>query len=156
MSAEITSRIEGVVIRPLRRIPDERGTIMHGVRSDNMLSPFGEVYFKKLYFGVINGWHVHEELELNYICLTGMIKLVLHDLREVSSSFGVTQEIFYGDDNYCLVQVPPGVANGSKGMTAPFALMCNVASHPHDSKLKYERIDPVGGKIPYDWARKNY
>jgi len=35
------------------------------------------VYFEKLYRGVINGWHVHEKLILNYICLAGMIKLVL-------------------------------------------------------------------------------
>lgn len=86
--------IDGVVIRPLRKFPDERGTIMHGVRNDNMLSPFGEVYFKKLYDGVINGWHVHQELELNYICLTGMIKLVLFDMRETSPTFGLLQEIF--------------------------------------------------------------
>ncbi|MDD4952109.1 MAG: dTDP-4-dehydrorhamnose 3,5-epimerase family protein, partial [Desulfovibrionaceae bacterium] len=109
--AEHSGPIIGVVIRPLGRIPDERGTIMHGVRSDNSLSPFGEVYFKKLYFGVVNGWHVHETLFLNYICLQGMIKLVLYDLRPDSPTRGALQEIFFGDDNYCLAHVPPGVAN---------------------------------------------
>ena len=148
--------IEGVVIRPLRRIPDERGTILHGVRSDTMLSPFGEVYFKKLYAGVVNGWHVHETLELNYICLTGMIKLVLYDLRPDSPTRGTLQEVFYGDDNYCLVHVPCGVANGSKGMGEPFSLMCNVASQAHDPSLRYRRIDPHSGEIPYDWARKDF
>lgn len=156
MSKDVASKIEGVVIRFLGRIPDERGTIMHGVRNDNMLSPFGEVYFKKLYFGVVNGWHVHEELELNYICLTGMIKLVLYDMRKDSPTLGVTQEIFFGDDNYCLVHIPPGIANGSKGMTAPFALMCNIASHAHDPNLEYLRIDPDGDEIPYEWGRKNF
>ena len=58
--------IDGVKIVPLKKIPDERGTIMHGVRSDNILNDFGELYFKKLYQGVINGWHVHESLILNY------------------------------------------------------------------------------------------
>ncbi len=33
----------------LKKIPDVRGTIMHGVRSDNILNNFGEVYFKKIY-----------------------------------------------------------------------------------------------------------
>jgi dTDP-4-dehydrorhamnose 3,5-epimerase len=147
--------IEGVVIRPLTRIPDERGTIMHGVRADNALSPFGEVYFKKLYHGVVNGWHVHERLELNYICLMGMVKLVLADLRPASSTNGMLQEVFFGDENYCLVHVPPGVANGSKGMSAPFALVCNVASHPHDPTLAYRRIDPHSNEIPYDWRRRD-
>ncbi len=53
------SNIEGVIIRPLRKIPDVRGTIMHGVRNDNLLNEFGEVYFKKIYKNIINGWHVH-------------------------------------------------------------------------------------------------
>ena len=147
--------IDGVVIRPLKKIPDERGTIMHGVRSDNALSPFGEVYFKKIYEGVVNGWHVHERLELNYICLVGMAKLVLFDLRPESNTNGTTQEVFLGDDNYCLVHVPPGVANGMKGMSAPFSLICNVASHPHDSALQYRRIDPHSNEIPYDWRRRD-
>jgi dTDP-4-dehydrorhamnose 3,5-epimerase len=147
--------IDGVIVRPLRRIPDERGTIMHGVRADEALSPFGEVYFKKLYHGVVNGWHVHDELELNYICLLGMIKLVLYDLRPQSASRGALQEVFYGEDHYCLVHVPPGVANASQGISAPFALMCNVASHPHDPSRVYRRIDPHSGEIPYDWRRRD-
>ena len=148
--------IDGVKIVPLRRIADERGTIMHGVRRDTQLSEFGEVYFKKLYYGVVNGWHVHEQLIINYICLTGMIKLVLYDMRPQSPTKGTIQEIFFGDDNYCLVHIPPGIANGSKGMTDPFALMTNVASHPHDPGLKYLRIDPHSGEVPYDWARRDF
>ncbi len=148
--------VSGVVIESRGRIPDERGTIMHGVRSEQLRSPFGEVYFKKLYFGVVNGWHVHEQLTLNYLCVDGMMKLVLHDLRIDSSSYGVTQEIFFGDDNYCMVHIPPGIANGVKGLTDPFSLMCNIASHAHDPSLKYRRIDPHSGEIPYDWRRRDY
>lgn len=148
--------IEDVKILPLRRIPDERGTIMHGVRRDNLLNSFGEVYFKKLYKDVINGWHVHETLILNYICIHGMIKLVLCDMRDGSSTKGEIQEIFFGDDNYCLVHIPTGVANGSKGMSAPFSILTNIASEPHNPDIKYLRIDPHNGEIPYDWARKDF
>ena len=151
-----TGLIEGVLIRPLKKIPDERGTIMHGVRRDNILNDFGEVYFKKLYFGVINGWHVHETLILNYICVFGMIKLVLYDMREDSSTRGTLQELFIGEDNYCLVHIPPGIANGSKGMGSPYSIMVNVASEPHDPNLKYLRIDPHAGEIPYDWTRRDF
>ena len=129
---------------------------MHGVRNDNMLSPFGEVYFKRLYEGVINAWHVHESLILNYICLHGMIKLVLYDMREDSPTHGEIQEVFFGDENYCMVHIPAGIANGSKGMTSPFALFTNIASEPHDPGHKYLRIDPHSGEIPYDWARRDY
>ncbi len=148
--------IDGVIIRPLKKIADERGTIMHGVRSDNILNDFGEVYFKKLYFGVVNGWHVHEQLFLNFICIFGMIKLVLYDIRDGSSTKGVLQELFIGEDNYCMVHIPAGVANGSKGIGHPFSIVTNVASAPHDPGLKYLRIDPHSGEIPYDWKRRDY
>lgn len=148
--------IDGVQIVPLKKFPDERGTIMHGVRSDNILNPFGEVYFKKLYQGVINGWHVHESLILNYICLQGTVKLVLFDTRANSRTKGVIQEVFFGDDNYVLAHIPPGIANATKGITAPYALFCNVASEPHNPSLHYKRIDPHSGEIPYDWTRKDY
>lgn len=148
--------IDGVEVIARRKIADERGTILHGVRRDELLNPFGEVYFKKLYPGVVNGWHVHETLVLNYLCIFGMIKLVLYDMREGSPTRGTLQELFIGEDNHCLVHIPPGIANGSKGMTAPYAITCNVASEAHDPAVKYRRIDPHSGEIPYDWARRDY
>lgn len=147
--------IEGVKVIPLRKIPDERGTIMHGVRSDNILNNFGEVYFKKLYKGIINGWHIHEKLILNYICLQGMIKLVLCDMRENSSTYKEIQEIFIGEDNYCLVHIPAGVANAMAVVGGKYALICNVASEPHNPSIKYKRIDPHSQDISYNWNKKD-
>ena len=149
-------QIDGVVGEPRKKIPDERGTIMHGVRADQLRNPFGEVYFKKLYYGVINGWHVHESLTLNYLCVHGMIKLVLFDMREGSSTKGVLQELFIGEDNHCMVHIPPGIANGSKGMSRPHSIMVNIASHAHDSSIKYLRVDVHSGEIPYNWERRDY
>jgi len=146
--------IQGVKIIPLKKIPDERGAIMHGVRSDNILNDFGEVYFKKLYKDVINGWHVHKTLILNYICIQGMVKLVLYDTRKESSTYKQIQEIFIGEDNYCLVHIPEGIANAMKGLTAPYSIICNVASEPHNPNIKYLRIDPNSDEIPYNWKRK--
>lgn len=146
--------IKGVKIVPLKIIPDERGAIMHGVRRDNILNKFGEVYFSKIYKDAIKGWHVHKTLILNYICVFGQVKLVLHDLREKSSTRGQTQEIFMGMDNYCLVHIPPGIANGIKGLWDPFSIVCNVASEQHDPAKKYRRIQPQDGIIDYDWGRK--
>lgn len=148
--------IKGVKVIPLKKIPDVRGTIMHGVRSDNILNPFGEVYFKKLYSDIINGWHVHEKLILNFLCVHGMIKTVLYDMRRKSPTYKKFQEVYYGDDNYCLVHIPPGVANASQSLVSPYSIMCNVVSKPHDPKIKYKRIDPHSKEIPYDWSKKDY
>ena len=148
--------IEGVKIIPLKIIPDERGAIMHGVRNDNILNNFGEVYFSKIYYEATKGWHVHETLILNYICIYGQVKLVLYDMREKSPTGGETQEIFMGMDNYCLVYIPSGIANGTKGLWNPYSIVCNIASEPHDPNKKYRRIHPKEGIINYDWERKTY
>jgi dTDP-4-dehydrorhamnose 3,5-epimerase len=148
--------IEGVFIEKREKIADERGTVLHGVRSDQLKNTFGEVYFKKLYKDVVNGWHVHETLKLNYLCIHGMIKLVLCDMRKDSPTYMNIKEIFFGEDNHCMVHIPPGVANGSKGMVSPYSIMCNVCSEAHNPKIKYKRIDPHSDEIPYDWERQDY
>ena len=54
------SEIDGVVIKKLNQISDERGKIMHMLRSDDPLfEKFGEIYFSTIYPQVIKGWHLH-------------------------------------------------------------------------------------------------
>jgi dTDP-4-dehydrorhamnose 3,5-epimerase len=144
--------IEGVRIEPLKRIPDERGTVMHMLRrTDPYFIEFGEIYFSTIYRDVIKGWHLHELMTLNYACIFGRIKLVLFDDRERSGSRGEVMEIFLGPDNYSLVQVPPRVWNGFKGMAAPMSIVANCATHPHDPS-RSQRRDPFDPYFPYDWA----
>jgi len=147
--------IEGVQVIPLRRIPDERGTIYHMLRStDPHFRQFGEIYFSTIYPGVIKGWHKHEEMTLNYACIEGRIKLVLYDDREPSSTKQELMEMFLGPDNYSLVIIPPQVWNGFKGMSAPFSIVANCCTHPHDPS-RSQRMDPLNNPIPYDWKVKH-
>ncbi len=144
--------IAGVQVIPLRQIPDERGTIMHMLRSDAPhFQQFGEIYFSEVYPGVIKGWHRHTLMTLNYAVVVGRIKLVLFDDRPGSATYGELQEIFLGQSNYALVIVPPGVWNGFKGIGTTPALVANCATHPHDP-AEIERLDPLDNHIPYDWS----
>lgn len=143
--------IDGVQVVPLRRIPDERGTVMHMLRaSDPHFTGFGEIYFSTIYPGVVKGWHRHQEMTLRYACVSGRIKLVLYDDRTDSSTRGTLMELFLGPDDYSLVIVPPQVWNGFKGMSDPLAIVANCASHPHD-RSRSERLDPFDNAIPYKW-----
>ena len=151
------ANIDGVKVIQLRRIPDERGTIYHMLRSsDEHFTKFGEIYFSKIYKDAIKGWHIHKQITLNYAVVVGMVKLVLFDSREESPTKGNIMELFIGDDNYCLVQIPVGVANGHKGITET-ALLANAPDVPNDQLIKEEmiRIDPYNNDIPYDWERKD-
>jgi dTDP-4-dehydrorhamnose 3,5-epimerase len=147
--------IEGVFIHPLRQIPDERGKIMHMLRNnDPHFERFGEIYFSVVYPGVIKGWHLHKEMSLNYAVVSGMIKLVLYDDRATSPTRGELQEIFMGEPNYILVQIPPGVWNGFKGIGVTQAIVANCATLPHDPN-EIVRMDPFDNHIPYDWDLKH-
>ena len=144
--------IEGVKVVPLRKIPDERGAIYHMLRVDSdHFTEFGEIYFSKAYPGVIKGWHIHKRQTQNYAVPLGMIKLVIYDIRENSTTTGELMELFIGDDNYCLVQMPPGVANGYKCIGTSPALVANCTDEPHTPD-EMDRIDPFNSKVPYDWA----
>lgn len=147
--------IEGVKIRPLRIIPDERGMILKMIRSDDEdFQGFGEIYFSVVYPGVIKGWHIHKEMTLNYAVIQGMIKLVLYDERPESATKGEVQEIFLGRENYNLVTIPPIIWNGFKGIGTEPAIVANCATLPHDPD-EIERLDPFNNHIPYDWGLKH-
>jgi len=147
--------IEGVVVKKLKKIPDERGSILHMLKKeDDEFNLFGEIYFSTIYPGVIKGWHIHKEMELNYAVISGNIKLVLYDERENSKTKGTLMEIFIGDKNYALVKIPKMVWNGFKGIGTQEAIVanCTTISHRPD---EIERLDPFSKKIPYDWELIN-
>lgn len=147
--------IEGVFIKDLKQIPDERGKIMHMLRvDDEHFEQFGEIYFSSVYPGVIKGWHLHKRMTLNYAVIQGMIKLVLYDGREDSPTKGEVQEIFTGEDKYQLIKIPPRIYNGFKGIGIKPALIANCATLPHDPD-EIIRVDPFDNDIPYDWSLKH-
>jgi len=148
-------KIDGVKIIPLRRIPDERGSIMKMIANDDEhYVGFGECYFSCIFPGVVKAWHKHKEMILNYTVVSGNVKLVLYDDRTDSKTNGNLMEIFLGEDNYCLVQIPPGIWNGFKAIGNQKAIIANFASIVHNPK-EQQRIDFDDPYIPYDWRIKN-
>ncbi len=148
----VPSTIDGVIITPLRRIADDRGTIMHMLRNDDLaFTGFGEIYFSTVYPGVIKGWHIHTKMTLQYAVVSGMIKLVLFDTREKSRTNGHLMEIYLGEDSYQRVTVPTGVWNGFKGIGVKPAIVANCADLPHDPD-EIKRMDPLHNDvIEYNW-----
>ncbi len=147
--------IHDVQVIELRRIADERGTIKHMLRcTDPHFQEFGEIYFSTVYAGAIKGWHKHRDMTLNYACVFGRIKLVIHDDRADSPSCGQTMEVFLGPDHYALVVIPPGLWNGFKGLS-PESIVANCATHTHDPG-RSERMDPYDNPLPYSWERRDH
>lgn len=148
-------KIEGVIIKPLKKIPDERGCIYHMLRCDDpVFEKFGEIYFSSVYPGFVKGWHLHKEMTLNYAVIVGTIKLVLFDDRKNSPTKGDLMELFVGEKNYCLVKIPPKIWNGFKSAESRPAIVANCATLPHDPN-EIIRLDPLSNKIPYNWELKH-
>ena len=147
--------IDGVLISPLKQILDERGKIMHMLRSDDEhFEKFGEIYFSFIYPGVVKAWHLHKKMKLNYAVPYGRIKLVLYDDRKDSPSRGELMELFIGVEDYKLVTIPTMVWNGFKGLGNEISIVANCATLPHDPE-EIIRVDPFLNDIPYDWGPKN-
>ena len=147
--------IDGVQVIPLKRIPDDRGKVMHMLkRDDPHFTRFGEIYFSWIYPGVVKAWHLHSRMTIHYAVPVGMIKLVCYDDRPGSRTRGKLDEICVGTDAYSLVIVPPKVWNGFKGLGVEPAMVANCASIPHDP-AEITRLDPHSGKIPYSWALRD-
>ena len=147
--------IEGVKIIPLRQIVDERGKIMQMLKvTDDHFLAFGEIYFSCAWPGAIKAWHVHRSMTVNNAVIAGRAKLVMFDLRKGSSTEGEIQEEFLGEDNYSLVQIPPGVANGYKAYGDTMTILANAATEAHDPD-EMVRMDPFSSEIPYDWSLRH-
>lgn len=149
------SEIDGLVVSPLRRIPDERGAVFHMLREDSdVFERFGEIYFSMVYPGAIKAWHLHKEMTLNYAVPVGMVKLVCYDDREGSGTRGNLVELHVGELNYCLVTIPPLVWNGFKGEGSTPALVANCSTVPHRPD-EIDRMDPFSDTIGYDWSLRH-
>jgi len=148
--------IAGVVVKPLMKIADDRGTIMKMQEAnDPEYRGFGEIYFSTVYPGVVKGWHLHRTAVLNYAVIQGMIKLVLFDPREHSPTAGEIQEIYLGDHHYGLVQIPPGVWNAFKGIGTSTAIVADLITVTHDAD-EMERMDPHDNAlIAYNWETRD-
>jgi dTDP-4-dehydrorhamnose 3,5-epimerase len=149
--------IDGVKIKKLRVIPDERGRLMEILRRDDeIFQKVGQVYTTTTYPGVVKAWHKHEKQTDNIACVAGMIKMALYDGRSNSPTFKEINEFYLGIHNPQLVQVPAGVYHGWMCVSQEEALIINTPTEMYDREHPDEqRLHPHESGIPYDWRRKD-
>ena len=149
--------IEGVRVRKLRLIPDERGFLLELLRRDwEEFDKFGQVYVTAVYPGVVKAWHYHKIQADHFICIHGMAKVVLYDGREDSPTHGEVNEFFMGPLNPIMLKIPKGVMHGFKGISEEVTLIVNVPTELYNYAQPDEyRLPAHTAEIPYDWARKD-
>jgi dTDP-4-dehydrorhamnose 3,5-epimerase len=150
--------IEGAKLKPLKVMCDERGRLMEALRSDDpdMFIKFGQAYLTTAYPGVVKAWHYHKVQIDHFVVVKGMMKIVLFDDREGSSTRGVVNEFYLGDHNQQILQIPNLVYHGFKCVSDCEAMVLNLPTELYDYKNPDEyRVDPHDNDIPYDWSRKD-
>ncbi len=149
--------IEGVKVKKLKVIADERGRLMEILRKDDeIFQSFGQVYMTTAYPGVVKGWHYHKKQFDNMAVVKGMMKIVLYDARKESKTFGEVNEFFAGEHNPILIHIPPYVYHGFKCVSEEEAVVVNTptATYRYDKPDEF-RVHPHENDIPYDWSRKD-
>ncbi|NPE27426.1 dTDP-4-dehydrorhamnose 3,5-epimerase family protein [Methanococcoides sp. SA1] len=146
--------IEGVELKKLRVIPDERGWLMEILRNDeNIFEQFGQVYLTTVYPNVVKAWHYHKIQTDYFACTSGMLKVVLHDGRKDSVTYGEISEFFIGEHNPALIKIPPFVHHGFKAVGTQTAHVISIPTEPYNYDEPDEYRLPVeSSDIDYDWG----
>lgn len=143
--------IEGIETFPLKIIRDERGAVMHMIRSsDPYFKKFGELYFSLINPGQVKGWKKHKEIYQYMVVPEGMVQIVFYDDRENSKTRGFFKCVEFGVDNYLLLKVPPNVWYSFKAVSNTHALIANCTTAPHDP-TESETLPLDAPSIPFTW-----
>ena len=147
--------IDGVRVKKLKVIPDERGRLMEILRSDeDAFKKFGQVYMTTAKPGVVKAWHYHRLQDDNFTCVHGKIRLALYDARKSSPTYKEVNDFTLSLDEPILVTIPKEVYHGFKGVSDCEAIVVNVPTMAYNREKPDEfRLDAYENDIPYDWRR---
>jgi dTDP-4-dehydrorhamnose 3,5-epimerase len=149
--------IEGVKVKSLNPIPDDRGSLMEMWRSDDPdFRQFGQVYITWVNPGVVKAWHCHKKQTDHFVCVSGMAKVALHDARAGSSTCGETNEVIMGWQRQLLLIIPPGVYHGFMAVGTEPAGIVNIPTEVYNHEDPDEHRRPFDdAEIGYVWEVKN-
>ena len=149
--------IEGVKTKQLIKHCDDRGFFAELIRDDEpeLLSRFGQASWSMSYPGVIKAFHYHEKQDDLWFFPSGDAQVVLHDLRENSSTFGKTEVYYMGEENQIMLLIPKGVAHGYRVLGEKPAVIIYFTTCSYDKEKPDEKRiawdDPL---IGFDWKTK--
>ena len=147
--------IDGVKVKKLKVIPDDRGRLMEILRCDDeIFESFGQVYMTTAKPGLVKAWHYHKIQDDNFACVHGKIRLVLYDARGRSATYKEINEFILSLEEPILIHIPKLVYHGFKGISDFEAIVINTPTKPYNHKDPDEfRVDAYDNDIPYDWRK---
>ena len=144
--------IRGVKIKELVTHCDDRGYFREILRDDdNLLKKFGQTSVTETYPGVIKAFHWHKKQDDLWFVATGKAKIVLFDDRTKSSTYGKTQVIMAGENDYKVILIPAGILHGYQVMSKkPVLLFYHTTENYHTNNPDEERVAYNDPKIGFN------
>ena len=153
--------INGVIVKELKALVDDRGFLMEMLRADDhCFERFGQVYMTGCKRGVVKGWHYHKEQTDNFVCVLGRALVVLYDPRDGSPTKGQVEEYYLEAPpatahKPILLQIPTYVFHGFTASGCEEARIINVPTLPYRYDQPDEFRFPWNSRdIPYQWPEE--
>ena len=144
--ASLKVEIDGVEIRPLRRLSDERGWLTEVFRSDEVRTEMlpAMAYVSITRPGMSRGPHEHLQ-QTDMFCFVGPgeFELRLWDNRPESPTFGNTQELRAGAKDAIVLVIPPGVVHAYKNVGGVDAMVINFPNRLYGGRARGEPVDEI-------------
>jgi len=149
--------INDVKIKPIKRFCDDRGFFCEVIKDgEETFHEIKQTSYTETLPGVIKAFHWHRKQWDVWFVVNGLAQVVLHDLRENSSTKGETQVVFAGRENPILISIPPGVAHGYRVIgNEKVCLFYHTSEAYNPTEPDEERISFDDPQINFDWTTKN-
>ena len=133
--------MQGVIIKELKQLHDERGWLVEIFRDDEIA--FGPVmsYVSVTRPGICRGPHEHCE-QSDYFCLLGNFRLYLWDNRKDSETFG-ERLVFETEGKPHIAIVPPHVVHAYRNVGDIDGLVINLPDRLYRGKGKEQPVDEI-------------
>ncbi len=149
--------IQGVKIKELKLLSDDRGQLMELLRSDDdLFKGFGQCYLTMCNKDAVKAWHYHKEQTDNFVCISGKALVVLYDSREDSPTFGNALKFIMEEpsekSSSILLQIPPGITHGFTALDSERAVILNIPDKVYNHKSPDEfRLPWNTDQVPFKW-----
>lgn len=149
--------VDGVRIKQLKIFPDDRGFFAEVLKfGEDTFIEVKQTSYTETYPGVIKAFHWHKKQTDVWFVSSGMVRVVLYDLRENSPTKGQTDVFYIGQRNPLLILIPPGVAHGYQVLGRESAKVFYHTDQVYNpDNPDEERINFDDSRIGFDWSIKN-
>ncbi len=145
--------LEGMAFTSLKVMRDDRGAVFHMVKNQPVAEfSIGEVYFSQVNPGVVKGWKRHQRMTQNVSVPVGIVRFVIFDPRESSSTANQVCVIETGPNQYGRIKIPPGLVYSFGCLSSEPALIVNCADLAHEAQ-ESEAFPLSTDWIPYRWEK---